>query len=91
LDDKPCIIAPDFTTSDLSEYDPESVGTSKESVRSWGFYLEGVLSTESPANVNDNILCLDILKRYVKLEYESPDAKKRRVIANLSLEEVAFL
>jgi hypothetical protein len=46
LDDKPCIIAPDCATSNISEHDPESVGTSKESVRSCTFYLDGVLSTD---------------------------------------------
>jgi hypothetical protein len=47
LDDKPCIIAPDCATSNISEHDPESVGTSKEGVRSCAVYVEGVLSTES--------------------------------------------
>jgi hypothetical protein len=40
LDDNPCIIAPDCATSNISEHDPESVGTSKVSVRSCAFYLD---------------------------------------------------
>jgi len=37
------------------------------------------------------IACLEILKRYCRLTYESPLAKKRSVSANFSQTEIAFL
>ena len=37
------------------------------------------------------IACLEILKRHYRLTYESPLAKKRKVSANLSWTDMAFL
>jgi hypothetical protein len=51
LDDKPCKIAPECATSNISEHYPESVGTSMESVRLCAFYLDGALSAESAREV----------------------------------------